>query len=251
MDRLRDANWRDVLFHIFLPNRCMFCGEPIRWDGLLCGECEKKAPWTERGRCLICGGRNCGGINCRCENHNDNFCRCDLEKNGFLRLTAPFYYDLGADRAIRDMKFHGNLLNARKLGQYMADRLIEDRLDTAVDVIVPVPLYEKDLARRGYNQAEVLASWVSRSLGKPLVLALDKVRSTKKQHELNARERAVNLRNAFRIAAPGLIRGRTVLLVDDVFTTGSTARTCARTLLEAGAGAVLCLTAAKTVQEFH
>ena len=233
-NRLRDAGWRDALAHIFLPNRCMFCGEPIQWDGLLCGECEQKAPRTDPTRCPVCGGE---------------VCRCDPEKNGFLRLTAPFYYDMGADRAVRDLKFHGNLLNARKLGQCMADRLREERLDTAVDLIVPVPLYAKDLARRGYNQAEELARWVSRSLKKPLVLALDKVSPTKKQHNLNARERALNLQGAFRAAAPGLIRGKTVLLVDDVFTTGSTMRVCAWTLLGAGAGAVLCLTAAKTVQK--
>lgn len=232
MAKLIEASWKDALLHIILPNQCMFCGVPIQWNEVLCEACETKMPWTDLSRCLIC---------------EQELCCCDPVKNGFSWLVAPFYYDLGVDKAVRDLKFNSNLLNARKLAFHMADCLRKTGLHRSVDCIIPVPLYESDYRNRGYNQAEELSKWIGRLLKLPLCGTLEKIRKTPKQHTLSAQERNQNLRGAFRVARPQEICGKRILLIDDVFTTGSTVRECSLKLKKAGARSIICLTAARTV----
>lgn len=222
----------DRIAHLFLPNRCMFCGRPVSFDARRCPDCEQQTLWTDPGRCLFCGK---GFEHCTC-------------RFAFEWLAAPFFYELGPRKAVIDLKFHENLLNARKLGGDMTDCLRAAGLDQRVDVIVPVPLFWRDFRRRGYNQAAELAVWIARGTGLPLLEnGLRKLRSTAKQHELSsAREREANLQGVFRAELPQRFRGGTVLLVDDICTTGNTLHRCAAALKAGGAGLVVCLTAAKT-----
>jgi ComF family protein len=117
-------------------------------------------------------------------------------------------------------------------------------VDTA-DVVVPVPLHPTRLCQRGFNQAADLA----RALGLPVVCALKRVRATPTQTSLPAARRHRNVRNAFAATRQArALAGRTVLLVDDVSTTGATLEACARALKETGVGTVLAVTAARVVQ---
>ena len=210
----------------------MFCRRPVEYDQLLCPSCEKDAPCTDPCRCLLCKMEECV---------------CDEAKNQFSTLAAPFFYEMGADTAIQDLKFHGNFLNARKLGFYMAKELYRRNLAGRFDVILPVPLYHKDERKRGFNQSQKLAEWVAKYTRSPLLCdLLIKTRKTQKQHELTAAERRENLKGAFQTVGAERIAGKKLLLVDDVFTTGSTLRECAAVLRRAGADEILCLTAAKT-----
>ncbi len=128
----------------------------------------------------------------------------------------------------------------------MLAKKVRDTVKTAeIDVIVPVPMHQSKLALRGFNQAELLAREVGREIRKPVIYnVLQKRVDTPAQTYLHQQDRAANLRGAFYIVTPDLIKGAGVLLVDDIFTTGSTAAECSRTLLEAGAKKVFVATVA-------
>jgi ComF family protein len=127
--------------------------------------------------------------------------------------------------------------------------------DTGHDVLVPVPLHPKRLRKRGFNQSLLLAREFSQRKGAPgvpLVLprALVRARSTATQAGLSLSEREANIKGAFVVVSPGKIKGMRLLLVDDVLTTGATARACARALMDAGALRVDVLTLARAVRMF-
>jgi ComF family protein len=115
-------------------------------------------------------------------------------------------------------------------------------------VLVPVPLHPRRLRARGFNQSELLARELARRAGRPLVCgALVRRADTPPQTGLPAARRRANLRDAFAVRRRGAVAGRTVVLVDDVLTTGSTARACARALRQAGVSEVRLLTAARVL----
>lgn len=113
---------------------------------------------------------------------------------------------------------------------------------------MPVPLHVQRLREREFNQSALLANPLSHHLGLPLVLGqLMRIRQTVPQTSLTRKERLTNLREAFAVPQPEKIRGKTILLVDDVMTTGTTIHECANTLLRAGAGQVYAVTLARLV----
>jgi ComF family protein len=113
----------------------------------------------------------------------------------------------------------------------------------AVDLVLPVPLHKKRLREREFNQSALLGKHVARHLGAPLsVHSLDRNRHTMPQVGLNSRERRKNIRNAFTVTDIDGIRGKRVMLVDDVYTTGATARECSRVLKKAGVEEVFVIT---------
>jgi len=220
----------DFILHIFFPNRCMFCRKPIEYNLTICPECAKDVPFTERTICLACEKKNCV-----CKNRF------------FTELICPFYYEMGADTAVKDLKFNDYRINARKLAIYMANSLIEKNLLKRIDIIIPIPLFRSDFNKRGYNQSELLADNLSKYLKIPVEKdILFKCKKTKKQHDLNYKQRQTNLRDAFDVKNQNKLDKKIVLLLDDVFTTGATMNNCANILLDAGASEVFCITATKT-----
>lgn len=116
-----------------------------------------------------------------------------------------------------------------------------------VDVVIPVPLHPARLAARGYNQAALLGAAVAGELAVPLVArALSRTRATPPQARLDRAARLGNVAGAFRVRMPARVRGRRVLLIDDVSTTGATLAACAAALREAGAAEVTALVVART-----
>jgi ComF family protein len=159
-------------------------------------------------------------------------------------------YEAVLHDAVHAFKYGGNLTQGERLGRLMADHdypsfRIEDH-----ELIVPVPLHPRRLRQRGFNQSVLLAREISRQRGIPLdFLALRRIVDTEPQAGLKKDERRSNMRSAFSVPDPGRIRGRRILLVDDVHTTGSTLGECARTLLKGGAESVGALTLARAIQE--
>jgi len=114
-------------------------------------------------------------------------------------------------------------------------------------LIMPVPLHPRRLRARGFNQSLLLAKCVAREIGAELdFLSLRRTRFTKPQTELSSEERKKNVRKAFEVLKPEVVKGRTIVLVDDVATTGSTLNECAKALKRVGADGVLCLVLART-----
>jgi ComF family protein len=125
----------------------------------------------------------------------------------------------------------------------MADRI---SLAAMPDMLAPVPLHKKRLRQRGFNQALLLAAAIGQRFGIPLSCDnLVRVRYTRPQVELSAGERAANVAGAFALRRPAEAAGKSILLIDDVFTTGATLNECSRVLKEAGAASVTALTLAR------
>lgn len=157
----------------------------------------------------------------------------------FSRITPYGLYEGVLAEAIHLFKFHG----VRRLSKPLATLLL--RLDIPrAEVIVPVPLSKKGLIKRGFNQSLLIAQVIAKQTGMHLSLdALVKTKDTPPQIGLSARERLVNLRNAFQVR--GDIRKLSFLLIDDVITTGATVRECSKMLMKAGAKDVAVLALAR------
>jgi ComF family protein len=166
---------------------------------------------------------------------------CLLEPPAFEQVAVPWVYAFPVDSLITRFKHNakwpfGHLL-ADVLGQYLQHRFEEDL--PRPDVLLPVPLANKRLRRRGFNQASMLARWLSVSLDLPCEeRVLRRIMDTDAQQDLDAKARKRNLRNAFALAPEAQVRGRHFALVDDVLTTGATAQALARLLMNAGAARV-------------
>lgn len=142
-------------------------------------------------------------------------------------------------------KYRGRPELAEPLGELLTARFISESVFSSVDALVPVPLHPERHLIRGYNQAELLAKRVGRSCRLPvLTQVLRRDRVTQVQNRLSRHERLTNVKGAFLVGLPGAIRGKSLLLIDDILTTGFTANECAKTLLAAGAKRVCTLTLA-------
>ncbi|SDT57565.1 ComF family protein [Pseudomonas granadensis] len=211
---------------------CLLCDEPAEAEMPICVACETELPWlgSHCQRCalpLIADGLTCGA--------------CLLEPPAFAQVAAPWLYGFPVDSLITRFKHNakwpfGHLL-ADVLGQYLQHRFDEDL--ARPDALVPVPLARKRLRQRGFNQAAMLARWLSESMNLPCEeQILRRVKETDAQQDLDANARKHNLRNAFDLVPNAAVNGRHFALIDDVLTTGATVQALARLLMSAGAARV-------------
>jgi len=165
----------------------------------------------------------------------------------FARARAVARFEEGpARRLVHRLKYSDRAELARPMARWMA-RAGADLLAEA-DLLVPVPLHALRLWRRRFNQAAALAREISREAGRPCdVGALKRVKATKSQVGLTRAQRADNVQGAFRVADGAAVRGRNVLLIDDVLTSGATVNAASRVLLRAGAARVDVLVFARVV----
>lgn len=215
------------ILNLIFPSKikCILCGEDVKdFDNdPICDDCKKDEIFNNSQiRCKICD-QPFYGEGEYCEN-------CKQHHKAFDKATAPFIY-IGKIRSLV-LKFKSN--NARYLAYPMA-KLMVDRLKTEnmldFDVIIPVPMSEKSLKKRGYNQALLLADEIGKILNKPVKNdLLIKVKETKHQKELNFVSRQENLSSAFKLTKFKDIKDKNVLLVDDILTTCATANTCSEVM---------------------
>lgn len=171
---------------------------------------------------------------------------CRVTRRAFETARAPWQYHGSVREAVRQFKYHRRWRLGRWLAEEMARTAQSSFPLDEIAAILPVPLHWMKRWLRGINPSEALATSVSRTLGKPCVAsALRRSRWTASQTRLGWRQRVRNVRRAF-VADHRLVRGRSVLLVDDVLTSGATANACADALKRAGARRVFVLTAART-----
>lgn len=241
----RSACW---LVDLVLPPRCPGCGTTVETQGTFCVPCWGSLRFLEAGEGCACCGEPAGAAatfdGWRCG-------RCLAEPPPFVRARAAFVYGGAIRRAILGFKHRDRTELAAMLAGHMARAahgLLDPEEALQEVVLVPVPLHRWRLWRRGYNQAGLLARALARQTASYwLPDALERVRMTRTQQGLSRAERLRNLKGAFRVPEHQRerIRGRTVVLIDDVLTTGSTAQRCAQALLRAGAGQVRVLTLAR------
>lgn len=160
------------------------------------------------------------------------------EAAGFVAAAFAYHYAGPVEGMVRRLKYGGVTKLAGPMAADMA-RAYRAILPTGADVIAAVPMHRRRLKKRGFNHAELLGRGVGERLGLPVTHALKRTRNTRQQARLSRGERLKNLDGAF--ACDDSVKGRRVLLVDDVCTTGTTATGCAKALLDAGAAAVYLL----------
>jgi len=223
--------FENVLDWIY-PPVCVNCGKA---GALLCDECLSKLPKVGNHFCSLCGKPL----------RPRHFCRlCGRSDFHFKASRAPYLYDGPVSAMIKKLKYSSMLGLVPLLSGFLADYW--QKLNWNPDLIVPVPLSKTRRAERGFNQSEMIGKDFSKRIGLRCdSRALMKQRDTAQQVGLDAAERRENLSGAF-AAEPSLVKGKQILLLDDVMTTGSTFAECTNVLLEAGAKSVICLSVATT-----
>jgi ComF family protein len=229
-DRLSLETYFSALADLFYPQFCVGCGS--RASDVLCRSCFDNLPHVGSPRCARCG-------------HPTAFEAfvCDECKDvdfAFETARAPLRYEGVGKEIIHALKYRGYFPVVEKIMAPMMEFVIEEN---SFDFVVPVPMHSSRRRKRGFNQAEVMARSVSRKINRPVSDKLEVVRRVRDQVELTAAGRRDNVRGAFRHT--GRIGGK-VLLVDDVFTTGSTMSECAETLRLAGASEVHAISFCRT-----
>ena len=184
---------------------------------------------------------------------------CRMAPPEFARAVAFADYDNEIREMLHLLKFDGQRgLAQHVLGEWLAAAVLKLRDEAGADlVVVPVPLFAERQRSRGFNQAGVLAVGAVKRLGKLAPYwklrieadAMIRVKDTRAMYALAPQQRRASLRGAFRIANAEAVRGREVLLIDDIMTTGATARECSRVLLRAGATKVWVATVARAMAE--
>lgn len=204
------------LLSMLLPNRCPYCRTLIHSDMTECAACRVHFPL---------------------------FPRIEPVPSGAV-CTAPFTYDTTVREAIIRFKFQNKKHYANSFARAAAQAVGEVYKDMQIDVITAVPLSAQSRRERGYNQSELVARKIGNLLDIPYEELLLKNKQNRVQHELNYEERLVNVQGVYIAPRPAHVLGKTILLTDDIMTTGSTLSECCKVLKKNGAKSVLCVVVA-------
>ncbi len=227
---LHNSIWHVVDW--FFPPNCPGCGVE---GELICDSCQSKIVRLTGKNCVFCGQAVRGADIC-----ND----CRNRDHSYIAYKGYAFYTGVMRESILRLKYQNDIGIARLLSDFLENLVRTSGWD--FDVIIPIPLSRQKLSERGYNQASRLAKPLAAKLGKLYCPnALIRIRETSSQVGLDIRSRLDNVENAFR-ANSKLIKNKTVLLIDDVFTTGATLESAASELKLSGAKAVYAMTLAKS-----
>lgn len=231
------------LLHLLFPRTCFACGCDLsaQENGPLCPLCthqlKKPGPYI----CKRCGVvLKSGGAYCYA-------CRGSKAKKYTCKMIrSAFIFNTSSRALVHGLKYKQADYLAAFIGESMFKQFAQYPELAEVNLIVPVPLHPRKLRKRGYNQSELLARSFSLQLGlESNAACLIRTRDTASQTKLNRQGRLANMSDAFACIAPGVVKGKTILLIDDVATTGATLEGCARALRQAGAKKVLAYTFAR------
>jgi ComF family protein len=226
----------DVIARILFPRRCVFCKTVLNidYDDYICTECAERIEKISGNVCEKCGVPIVGVGRCR---------NCNSQEHQFDKGYAVYVYEGEIRATILRFKYNNKGGYARFFGRELAKYAEECELPR-VDYVVPIPIHKDRLRKRGYNQSLLVAEVYCKERGECCAALLERTGKTKPQSGLSKTDRAKNVKNAFAISDKSIsIKGKSILLIDDIFTTGSTVDECARVLKKAGADKVysLCL----------
>ncbi len=231
--------WR-TLDAFLAPPICPLCRQELAAGNGVCESCERALPQLPDDRCPLCGGaRGQAGLL--------EICRQCAESGGhpWYRGVSAFPFQGLAREAIHRFKYQKQTFLAPFLAARMVEAWRKYGAPARPQLIVPVPLHWSRLWQRGFNQSALLAEFIGKGLQLPVCHALSRKRRTSQQAGLSREERGKNLKNAFHIRKAATIRNQSILLIDDVLTTGNTLQEAATILLKNGASEVNILTIAR------
>ena len=227
----------DVIGKWLYPARCPICDKVVpTWDEGICSDCLKSIRYVKPPRCLKCGKH--------IEDETEEFCGDCRERPHYFKQGRALFYYKDIARAVYRYKYKGRQEYAAVFGREMLYYLGDYVRSVNPDGLIPVPLFKRKERRRGYNQAKLLAKVLGDNLNIPVY---DKIvirsRNTKPLKLLNPEERLNNLKKAFILMENG-VKLKRVIIIDDIYTTGSTIDTIAKLLAEHGTEEVYFITLA-------
>ena len=210
----------EAILNLLFPPKCPFCMNVLDKAGI-CAACDKDLPWTSEGDAVKTG-------------------------SGGLRCAAPLWYEKQVRDGLLHFKFQGGSAAAEPLGEVLA-RCAAEQFGGEFDTVTWVPVSRKRLKKRGYDQSELLAYAACRCWDTKPVRLLNKTVDNAVQSEIHdAAARRANVLGVYEAVNPEQIRGKRILLIDDICTTGATLAECIRVLKDAGAEDVMCAAVAHT-----
>ena len=216
---MKERIWNDILNVIF-PSVCHICGKPLApHERFACSDCIAKLPRT---------GYHRKKMNPMEERFAGQF--------PFQAATGHFFYnrDSSLSILIQDMKYRNFPSIGNMLGELSARELLSSGFLSDIEAIVPVPMHFLKRAKRGYNQTDHIAQGIAKVIGVPVIPALKMIRRHKTQTNLTQTKRLLNSENLFELKNINPIKGKNILLVDDVCTTGSTLRSAGKVISDTG-----------------
>lgn len=239
------------LLNLIFPLDCRICEKPIRESKgySICENCFKTIEFIDKPYCVKCGKpflistdlfkqeREILCVDCKRKKYSFEFARSVGIYRGVLRECIHLF------------KYHGEKKLAEPLGELLIDYLVRNQeFKKGIDLIIPVPLHKNDLKGRGFNQSVLLGRIIENYFSIPAKEeVLIKKKLTPSQVNLSKKEREKNILRAFSIDRPEEIRGKNILILDDIFTTGSTVEECSKELKKAKAKNIFILTLARSV----
>jgi ComF family protein len=223
----------ETIKEIIFPKYCVSCR---RAGSLLCQDCWPKISFIYEQICPICRQPSIAG-------RTHTGCATKWGIDGLISLT---YYSGPIRGLIRQLKYRGATVTQELISRLLFEYVRHESIYLPPAIITPIPLHPHNLRRRGFNQAEIIATALSMQLSYPQVVdVVQRQRQTVSQTTLAKQQRQQNMRGAFRVSDGQQIKGADFILVDDVFTTGATLREATKTLKRAGASSVFGFTLAR------
>lgn len=235
---------KNLITNLIFPPRCVFCGERLspKVNFNVCTDCSNNLPYCKTyRRCTICGTpvATSSGEICR---------RCVALKRYFVKSASAFVYTDKVRSSVIAYKKSGNSSYARVFSYYIAGMVKSDFPAVDFDAVVSVPPRKKSFTDEDFDQAGFLARQVALRLELPCISkALVQTKRISKQSTLNYNARLTNVQDAFSVKKKDSVSGKTLLLIDDVRTSGSTLNECSKALKEAGAYRIYTVTVATAV----
>ncbi len=236
---------KDYLLNFISPPKCICCDVrlPLKSSAMFCFKCGKDYHLNNGATCKICGKP----IN---PNRDTSCSNCKEDRIYYVRNVSRYKYTGSVKTAIQNMKFKKRSWICFEFGKALYKTVKEEYYGIDFDMVLYIPMSPLGEIRRGFNQSYEMASIISDELGVPLYTNILRKRAgVKTQSGLNRKERIENIKNAFVVFNSNRLTDKTILLIDDVFTTGSTVNECAKTLKKNGALAIYVATLATVSNE--
>lgn len=228
----------DRFLRLLYPVRCPFCDDiVVREQGLICEKCKKQLVFVKEPYCMKCGKP--------LRSEEQEYCQdCQKRLHYFERGRSLLVYDTNVRHSIYRFKYGRRKEYARAYAQLAVENLGDFLKETQADALVPVPLHYRRMQKRGYNQSQLWAREIGRRISIPVCSNLAKrVKNTIPQKQLDLQARQNNLKKAFKIRGND-VKLNTIIIVDDIYTTGSTIDALARAMRRAGVQKIYFLTLA-------